>query len=499
MALLDFLAGLPTAPPPAPPPPDPNGLAAQLMGLGSIDQRHKLLEQQYGDWGHLAQGAPIDYSKGKGTPLLLAGLANLVSAGVGGYQQGKTMQGLRSLVDEGTTARKSAIDAATSYAPPDVTSLSTASDAAYPAKAAEAQNSVGAGRRLAMALAASGDPSLAAVGKQITSQADTSQEALQTMPQTRLDLQKRLRAAMTEQSPVVAGAGAQLLKKLGLNVPEGATAAEVEALAPIAEKVQAAQKPVALQPGAELVNPVSGKKVAGGGNGGFDDAAIDALAKKSIAQGSIEIPKGVRGAQAYQLSQKILGRMLEIDPNGSMAEHAASNKADSASLLSQQKILDNAESWENTGKANLKNLLAISQKLANAGSPWLNKPVREFLQGATGDTDTVAFKAAHNAVVNEYAKILSGAAGSGTVTDSARHEAESMIPLDATPQQMAAAAAVLNTDADNRIGSARQQVADIKARLGGGAGPAPAAAPAKAEATVRKFTRAPDGKLVEVK
>ena len=43
--------------------------------------------------------------------------------------------------------------------------------------------------------------------------------------------------------------------------------------------------------------------------------------------------------------------------------------------------------------------------------------------------------------MNEYAKILSGSTGGGGVTEGARHEAEAMLPLDATPAQIAPATA----------------------------------------------------------
>ena len=57
-----------------------------------------------------------------------------------------------------------------------------------------------------------------------------------------------------------------------------------------------------------------------------------------------------------------------------------------------------------------------------------------------------------------------------------------MLPLDATWQQLQAAAKVLDTDAGNRINSARQQIATIKGRIGGqpqSASAAPAAPAAK--------------------
>jgi hypothetical protein len=180
---------------------------------------------------------------------------------------------------------------------------------------------------------------------------------------------------------------------------------------------------------------------------------------------------------------QIIKRAAELDPNASLTGNKASYKADTGSLAGQQKILDNAESWERTGKANLDVLLGVAQKLKDTGSPWLNSPVRRFMEKGVGDPNQTAFKAAHATVVNEYAKILSGAQGSGSVTEGARHEAESMLPLDATWEQLSAAAKVLDTDAGNRIGAARQQVGQIKGRLGGQPAAPTAAAPTGPQAS----------------
>jgi hypothetical protein len=185
------------------------------------------------------------------------------------------------------------------------------------------------------------------------------------------------------------------------------------------------------------------------------------------------LPPAGQGQAGAAVRREIINMAAEMFPNDNRAGNKASYQADSASLASQQKILDNAEGWERTGKANLDVLLGIAKKLNDTGSPWLNRPVRYFVEKGIGDPNQTAFKAAHATVVNEYAKILSGAQGSSGVTDSARHEADSMLPLDATWEQLSAAAKVLDTDAGNRIGAARQQVSNIRGRIDGKPNAAP--------------------------
>lgn len=80
-------------------------LLQRLMGLGTVDQRYKFLQQQADQGAQLAQGAPVDYRHGKAAPQLLSGLVNLVSAGVGGYQQGQARSGQSGLAGEAAGTR----------------------------------------------------------------------------------------------------------------------------------------------------------------------------------------------------------------------------------------------------------------------------------------------------------------------------------------------------------------------------------------------------------
>lgn len=265
MGLLDTLGPVLGMQPTPQPPQPPSDLMQQLMSLGSVDQRHKLLQSQFDLGGQLAQGAPVDYAHGKGTPLLLSGLANLFSAGVGGYQQGKATGGLRDLVTQTDAGLKAGVDLGSQWKPPDIAGVQTATDADLPAKTQAAQDSIGTGRRFAMAIAASGNPQLAAIGKSIMSQADEGQQALQGMPRTRnelqmsaIDIAKRLRGAAVETSPVVSAADTALIKEMGYSVPDGASPGEIAAILTQAQK-QYAEKTERAKVSKFGINPVTGR------------------------------------------------------------------------------------------------------------------------------------------------------------------------------------------------------------------------------------------------
>ena len=220
--------------------------------------------------------------------------------------------------------------------------------------------------------------------------------------------------------------------------------------------------------------------------GNLSPAALDQATQLYLNTG--QLPN--LGTRAVGAKTQILERAPQMAPGANIAANKADLHANQASLASQQKLFDLTKSWEATGKANLGVLRGVAGQLVDSGSPLANKPLRWLYQNAGGDPIIAKFKAAHAAVVNEYAKILSGATGSAGVTDASRREAEGMIPQDATLAQIQAAADILETDAGNRLGALAKGVEETRARMRGGSAPS---------ATVRRFTRGPDGKLVEVK
>jgi len=357
-----------------------------------------------------------------------------------------------------------------------------------------------------MSLLGPGNKGMGEAGQRI--QEAAQQQALFQRQQPMVEAQTQLeqtkaRGAQLEQeagqSPGLATARSTLMGKQGFTPPAGMSPSALSILMPEVEKQYGEQtkrqmvpKFVPVPPGSGTLDVHTGKTTGGGIESLMTPEAIDQSARAYLKQGPSALPS--MGRANPVIHGLIIKRAAELDPGGDLTANKATTKADTGSLVSQQKILDNAEGWERTGKANLGVMLNVAQKLSDTGSPWLNEPVRRFLEKATGDPNMTAFRAAHATVVNEYAKILSGAQGSGSVTEGARHEAESMLPLDATWDQLSAAAKVLDTDAGNRINSARQQVGQIKGRMGGQQQSAPAeTAPAATAPRRRKYNPATGG------
>lgn len=262
--LMDQLQQPGGMPPPPPPGAPPSALAAQLMGLGSIDQRHKLLQGQFDQGGQIAAGAPVDYSKGKGAPLALAGIANLVSAGLGGYEQGKATKGLRGLVTEQDAGRTAAADAVQKTPMSDLQSALTASPADASAKLQAAQDASAQRSKLGMLLGMTGDPQLAGTGKTLAGEADRDRETMLGMPMARAGLAgadlknqegqvglqeaiQKLRKAKTAQDALENPATeAALRASIGKMIPDvdfsSVPAAALQQLEPIAAKIYATRE-----------------------------------------------------------------------------------------------------------------------------------------------------------------------------------------------------------------------------------------------------------------
>lgn len=144
-----------------------------------------------------------------------------------------------------------------------------------------------------------------------------------------------------------------------------------------------------------------------------------------------------------------------------------SYKADQTSLSNLQKQADSAQSFEQTMVKNIQ----IVQSLMDKGAGTSDGPiVNRWLQAgkiATGDPDVKAFNAAIVTVMDEYAKILSGATGAQGATDASRAQTEAMLSQWDSPQAIIATInQTILPDSANRISSYQQQLNTIRSRVG---------------------------------
>lgn len=199
--------------------------------------------------------------------------------------------------------------------------------------------------------------------------------------------------------------------------------------------------------------------------GGLDPVALDQAAERYATTG--QMPPMSRGAAGMAQARQIMNRAAQLHPAGSIAENSAEYKANSASLNQLQKNFDSVNAFEKTAGKNLDKFLETAKSVVDSGSPLINRPLREVEKEVAGTPQMAAFDAARTTALAEISKVLTSAnAGSGVVSDAARHEVEGMIGRDASLSQIYAAANILKQDMDNRKVSYQEQISDIQQRLG---------------------------------
>lgn len=200
--------------------------------------------------------------------------------------------------------------------------------------------------------------------------------------------------------------------------------------------------------------------------------ALDVTARLFAQTGQLP-PMGM-GKEGARVRQAIINRAAELggadlDIGGNKAAYGA----DKASLGKLQAQTDAVSAFETTATKNAGLLDDILKKLPDSGTSLLNKPLRAA-STALGSEDMATFNTLRQSVANEYARIISNPSLAGTMSDSARHEADILLSPDATVGQIRAALKALSSEAANRHSSYQGQIGEIKGRIGGSKGGAPA-------------------------
>lgn len=146
-----------------------------------------------------------------------------------------------------------------------------------------------------------------------------------------------------------------------------------------------------------------------------------------------------------------------------VAQHAdAKTTTQALGQLSKNRAM--VESFAQTAAQNADLALGYMSKGAGpTGSPIVDRWIRSGGQNIAGDADVTNFNTALTTFKNEYAKIMSGATGAQGSTDSARHEADTLINPNMSQTQIMGGIKVMKQEMENRrrgLESQHQQLLD---------------------------------------
>lgn len=205
--------------------------------------------------------------------------------------------------------------------------------------------------------------------------------------------------------------------------------------------------------------------------------AVDLAAERYLIDGTMP-PLGmgksaVRGQIINLAAQKAAERG---DSNKAAALNQVASKANNQALAANEKLFTATSGYANTLDKNLDNLLASFKKTDATGVPILNRAVRAWQQGVSGDPDTAEMVVWLNSVQGEFAKLRSGSLGNAPASDQAMRDSKEVINKYMNSGGIQAVANAMRQEKENRLSSIRAESDRLRGALSGGA-PSPAAAP----------------------
>jgi hypothetical protein len=131
--------------------------------------------------------------------------------------------------------------------------------------------------------------------------------------------------------------------------------------------------------------------------------------------------------QARVLDRVASDAIANGDTAGAITARTASLKANGQALDQVTKLETATNGYAATLDKNLTNLTQSYSKLDSSGSPLINRAVRAWQQGVSGDPQTADMVTWLNAVQGEYAKLKSGNLGNAPASDAAMRDAKEVI------------------------------------------------------------------------
>lgn len=192
-------------------------------------------------------------------------------------------------------------------------------------------------------------------------------------------------------------------------------------------------------------------------------AAVDQNALRFLQTG--ELPSMGYGREGAQVRAQIINRAAELQPNANLAVSRADYQSLQGSARSLRRQNDTTMAFERTASANLDNALNAAQKVDATGSPLFNRIYQAAQSNIWNDADLQAFKTYVTTAANEYAKVVTNNGASGSVTDAAKREAQTLLSQTMSPEAFQAAVTAMKTEMENRRSGYQQQLQEIESAM----------------------------------
>jgi len=216
----------------------------------------------------------------------------------------------------------------------------------------------------------------------------------------------------------------------------------------------------------EAQGKAAGPEAPGTAEPKLSDDALNAMVSTYFGTGVA--PSFGMGKQGVANKTRFYNRIGEVAKGGDIdpAQRIAASKAERDNLTKLTTTNGALTAFGNTVEKNLNLLEPALKGLPDVGVGVLNAPLRG-VASQFGSKTMSRFNAARQTVVNEFAKIINNPSlsSNGVLSDSARHEMETIIDPNAPVGAIREAIKTLRGEFKNRKASYAQEIADSQARI----------------------------------
>ena len=194
------------------------------------------------------------------------------------------------------------------------------------------------------------------------------------------------------------------------------------------------------------------------------------------------------GQNVSRIDNKTLNDMgADAEASGtSVADVKAGYKADTAALTANTKSLAAIEPFKKMLDTNIDIAKNLSKKVISTNSAYANKSLNWIKQNAGDNPDTAEFLAQMRFVETEAARVLNNPNLTGTLTDSARREMESVVSGNLPINSLDRVLARIKSDGDNRVKSLEDENKKLRKA---NAKPAAASTTSADDALINKYLK----------
>lgn len=157
------------------------------------------------------------------------------------------------------------------------------------------------------------------------------------------------------------------------------------------------------------------------------------------------------------------------DTPGAIAARSGALKANGIALDQNTKLLTSTQGYLSTLDKNLDALSELQGKVDSSGSPLINKVIRAWQQGVSGDPDVAKYVTFLSSAQGEFAKLKSGSLGNTPASDAAQADAKEVINKYMNSGTIASVKEAMHQEGVNRVQSIQEQTDSLRSQMGANA------------------------------